>query len=92
MNNNGNILLKYLTSWTFIGEIISCQKLQNMPLEKIKYLMCNGLMSSYVEYIREANRDSCKRTMGNISYNVSSLKDQSFSHHYVVDICGGPKM
>lgn len=68
MNNNGNILLKYLTSGTFVSEIISCQKLQNILLEKIKYLMYNGLMSSNVEYIGEDNRDSFNRTMGNVSY------------------------
>lgn len=68
MNNNGNILLKYLTSGTFVSEIISCQKLQNILLEKIKYLMYNDLMSSNVEYIGEDNRDSFNRTMGNVSY------------------------
>lgn len=68
MNNNGNILLKYLTSGTFVSEIISCQKLQNILLEKIKYLMYNDLMSSNVEYIGKDNRDSFNRTMGNVSY------------------------
>lgn len=68
MNNNGNILLKYLTSGTFVSEIISCHKLQNILLEKIKYLMYNGLMSSNVEYIGEDNRDSFNTTMGNVSY------------------------